>query len=517
MKKNFILLSTFAALMVSAILLTACGDDVQTPEKVGTEQETNTEEITASTIFSTGDDGTRTSMDTERRFYWSEGDQIYVNTTGDTYQKTSKSTLYDNDTKADFVLNGIALIEPKCSVMYIGNGTTTATADASALKVKIEATQTQSQWGNSDHLGASGDCGFAEATKNPATGKYSFSLTHKASYLVLQPYKPTSNTNDWKLMKIEIIANGTTTLAGKYPFGTGELNVSGATNTANTVTLLCNGNGSTTGGFALGTSASAANSIFAVIQPDSHELTIRYTVKVYGKENVYLLGTHGGDFGTMFFEKKIATRPYNPNGVTTIKHELFFAPLYYQWGATDTYFNTYQTNAYDQTTMAPTQLADPLWNELPNANEMYSYLAYGDPRWDGTTLWSCDGGLTEYTGGAWLKKRSAIGSQFSDVVGLDGFDMRSVERAYSVNGATYRTGGKPVSTVIDQYFLLPALGFYYNGFHYFGSGDCLYWSKSPYPDADGNRSYYLAFDSTAGWVLNNKREFGFCVTPNWFK
>ena len=168
MKKHFILFSTFAALLLSATLLTACGDDVQELADNGNNVETVTETTRGEncTLFSSGDDGTRTALGTDRKFYWSEGDQIYVNTDGANYKKTSSSTLSSDKRTADFVLEGVQLTHSPCSVMYIGNGTTAATATKNDLKVKIEATQTQAAWGATAHIGRAGDCGVAEATKD---------------------------------------------------------------------------------------------------------------------------------------------------------------------------------------------------------------------------------------------------------------------------------------------------------------------------------------------------------------
>ena len=517
MKKNFISLSAFAVWMLSATMLTACGDDVQMPEKDSTEAEISTK-TTASTIFSTGDDGTRTWMDTERRFYWSEGDQIYVNTDGANYKKTSSSKLSNDKRTADFVLEGVSLTAKKCSLMYIGNGTTAATAAASDLKVKIESTQTQSQWGNSDHLGTSGDCGFTEAERDDATGIYSFKLTHKAAYLIFQPHippykqfeEPTLKT-DWKLMKIEIISNGATTLAGEYPFGTGGLGT--GTNTSNTVTFNCGADG-----FDLNhTAASAAKSCFAVIQPGSHELTIRYTVKVIKRADIMYLGL--AEDGIFTVEKKIAARPYNANGVTTIKHALAMASgeiIYYQWGAADPYIDMYSSNPpYDQTTTAPTQLTSPIWDELPNVNEMYSYLAYGDPRYE-TNTWTLDGGRTLHSRGIWLKKRSVIGTQLSDIGGVDGVDMRSVGRLYRVNSDTYRTGGRPDDSVIDQYFYLPATGYHYGDGPVYVSFYGYYWTRSPYPTSP-EYVYVLFFNDDRVEIKIDYRDVCYPLRPDLFK
>ena len=118
MKKHFILFSTFAALLLSATLLTACGEDVQELADNGNNGENITETTIGEncTLFSTGDDGTRTALGADRKFYWSEGDQIYVNIGGTNYKKTTSSTLSSDRRTADFVLKGVSLTAPKCSL-----------------------------------------------------------------------------------------------------------------------------------------------------------------------------------------------------------------------------------------------------------------------------------------------------------------------------------------------------------------------------------------------------------------
>ena len=540
MKKNFILLSTFAALMVSAILLTACGDEVQMPEKDSTEPEISTE-TTASTIFSTGVDGTRTKMDANRQFYWTNGDQIYVNTEGAKYKKTTSSTLYENDKKANFVLEGVKLIAEKCSVMYIGNGmaSTQTTADASKLKVKIEAEQRQTAWDNSDHIGPSGDCGVAEATRDETTGKYSFKLQHKAAYLIFQPYKDAQITANWKLIKIEIISNNRTNLTGTYDFGTGELVGTGS---SNTIKINCNStidfNNVATGGFDLSDQASAANSCFAVIAPGNHKLTIRYTVQPEGSMN----DVAGATFT---IDKEIpavnadGSRTYNPNGVTTIKHKLdvmLFNLQYYQWDALNPYgsptgtdFNTieYPRN----TSQLTTNRAQNSCKDMPNVNEMYGYER-GATCFDETTPWALDGGSKVYTGGMWVMKKQVIldeGIPFRDDIGKDDVDMRLVFR-YSYG--PFPTGVLPAAER-SKYFFLPAMGYYDSeGWPYEeitsenswlvnrGQYGC-YWTSSPCPgyDSDGvdAAAYSLQFSAGNIQVSEGRRHFYGIVAPELFQ
>ena len=519
MKAMGTLLTSLPRLLVAvltATALTGCGEDIyvdDTPQGGGTGTQS-----AHRTVFSSGpaanhspvNGRNRTSMDASRNFYWSEGDQIYVNTNSSSYKKTSKSTLLNRGVRAEFELGGVSLTAEKCSVVYIGNGTAVETVDKRDLRVKIEARQTQSAWGNSDHLGASGDCGTAVARKDQATGEYTFDLDHKTSYLVLQPYRPTGNANpDWKLMKIEIIANGTP-LAGTYGFGsTGGLV---GTGTSNTIEFNCG-----TDGFDLNhTAASAAKSCFAVIAPGSRELTIRYTVKVTKKPNVLYYDDIGNN-GIFTVEKKIAARPYAPNAVTTIKHVLS-SPLYnpfYCWDAPADQPYDYSLWGNNHSTL--NEPASRSCKDMPNANELYWYIVNGDPRWDNTTPWSNDGGLTERTGGIWIMTRAAIlaaGRTFDPNVGKGNVDMRATYQGHTVNTTAYKTGGRPADT--SNYFFLPAQGYYYNGSLYTPGAGGYCWSSSPYPGNSAN-AYYLDFDSGSVYLSNTNRSHGFVAGSQWFK
>ena len=501
--------------VLTATALTGCGEDIyvdDTPQGGGTGTQS-----AHRTVFSSGpaanhspvNGRNRTSMDASRNFYWSEGDQIYVNTNGSSYKKTSKSTLLNRGVRAEFELDDVSLTAEKCSVVYIGNGTAAKTVDKSDLRVKIEARQTQSAWGNSDHLGASGDCGTAVARKDQATGEYTFDLDHKASYLVLQPYRPTGNAKpDWKLVKIEIIANGMP-LAGTYGFGTGELV---GTGTSNTIEFNCG-----TDGFDLKhTAASAARSCFAVIAPGQRELTIRYTVKVAKKPNVLYFENNGSidEDGVFTVDKPIAARQYAANVVTTIKHVLSPNP-FYCWDAPADQPYDYSLWGDNHSTLY--EPASRSCKDMPNANELYWYIVSGDPRWDNTTPWSNDGGLTERTGGIWIMTRAAIlaaGRTFDPNVGKGNVDMRATFQGHSVNTTTYKTGGRPADT--SNYFFLPAQGFYFSGsLDNPGTGG-YYWSSSPYPGLSAT-AYRLYFSSGLVSLYRNHRYNGFVAGSQWFK
>ena len=108
------------------------------------------------------------------------------------------------------------------------------------------------------------------------------------------------------------------------------------------------------------------------------------------------------------------------------------------------------------------------FKDFPNVNEMWHYYAYGDAHYDDSTPWSMDGGLTENTGGLWLKKKQTILSEnlpFSDAVGIDGKDMRIETTTEGNNIRATKTIGdnlrKDISIGVpaqkQNYFFLPAI------------------------------------------------------------
>ena len=154
---------------------------------------------------------------------------------------------------------------------------------------------------------------------------------------------------------------------------------------------------------------------------------------------------------------------------------------------------------------------------MPNANELYWYIVSGDPRWDNTTPWSNDGGLTERTGGIWIMTRAAIlaaGRTFDPNVGKDNVDMRAIFKAHSVTTTAYQTGGRPADT--SNYFFLPALGCYGNGSLRLPGTNGYYWSSSPYPGLSAT-AYILHSYSGYVYLDFDYRYYGYVAGSQWFK
>lgn len=524
MKKNFT--TFFIATML--VVLSGCGEEIQAPNN---SDNGKIDPIKGNaTVFScskgdlVADDGTRTSMGlegTKVKFYWEAGDYIWVDTLKNgTFTGKSHSIELSTPTQAPsakFYFRQIVLTEPKYDLTYTGNNSSSGTS------VTIAAAQTQSEWNNAAHLGKSGDCGVAEAIRDNLTGIYSFSLKHKASYLIFQPYRAAAITDGWKLKSIEITSDNT--IAGKYPFNKtdGIVTTSTITNPSDTIRLTCDDNSD----FTLPQSAASDDkSCYMVIQPGTHKLTVRYEIQPTGSVN----GVAGGTF---YITKEIETT-FNVNGAKKIQHELnvlHFRRQSYKWDAMTGYYyghesssneseNSIETHEVTSGTTIPTQ-ASRSASTMPNANMMYWFVKNGDPRWDNVTPWTLDAGENVYCAGAWVKRARYM--TYYDVEKTDmshrsnasitNLDLRKrgpwseqgfsnainanigAIRVFTDSSHVYRTGGKPADT--SNYFYLPAMGGHSNI-----TGDIVnvgrigyYWSKSPFP-VPGNHNanqyaYYL--------------------------
>ena len=143
---------------------------------------------------------------------------------------------------------------------------------------------------------------------------------------------------------------------------------------------------------------------------------------------------------------------------------------------------------------------------LPNVNEMTWYAAKGDPRWDTDELWSTMGHL--YKGGMWFKKKSVL-------QGEGNYNSNT-----AVNGTDWRTNGNrnswPVSQTLpsaadaNNYFYLPALGYYYDGRLNRVGNIGFYWSSSAYPGYR-NTTYSLYVGSAGVDLSSDYRYYGYRV------
>ena len=84
----------------------------------------------------------------------------------------------------------------------------------------------------------------------------------------------------------------------------------------------------------------------------------------------------------------------------------------------------------------------------------------------------------------WFKKKSVLQAEhhYDTEKSADGStDLRTTRKIYSYNSNSITNSGLPSAADANNYFYLPALGFYYNGQLKDLNHRGYYWSSSAYP------------------------------------
>ena len=470
------------------------------------------------TAFSTGEPATRTTMEADGTFYWEAGDKIWVKDDSGNWQQSSNSPT-GKTASFKFLMPGKYTAKSSYEVYYPGK-------NGNKDKVTISANQTQTEPNTTAHFGASGDCGIAKATRNATTHEFEFALDHKAAYLVFKPYTNDGVLSNCYLTKIEVTSDNditdTYTLDPTAATGTGALT---GTGNGKQIVLETKGSGAYPNGFPLtNTSASlTTNGAYMVIKPGTHTLRIRYWVKDVATQ---VEGT---------ITKIIPSHTFAKNEYVNMEADLqvknYDGDHYYMWDAQQNYWSGHEwnkanpwqpvLNGQSNSNYAKSNADSRYWNEyypgygvsnpathtsckdLPNVNEMTWYAAKGKPRWDADELWTTMGHL--YKGGMWFKKKANI-SGFDANKAVDGSDWRTNFRgnSWSVSQTL------PDAADANNYFYLPALGYYQSGQLYGVGYRSLYWSSSADP-WNSSDAYNLNFNSGHVYVNNSSRYFGFSV------
>ena len=469
------------------------------------------------TTFSTGDPSTRTSMESDGKFFWEQGDKIYVKDDNGAWNASSNSPTGKTD-NFKFKVPGTYSAHTSYEVYYPGQG-------GSNDQAVIAVSQSQAEPNTTTHFGAAGDCGMATATKVSGKQQFAFTLDHKAAYLLFLPRTSNTILHNCYLTKVEVNSDNDITSTYTLNPVTGKLT---GTGTGKQIVLTTKGSGTYANGFPLtNTSTSAAtNGAYVVIKPGTHILKIRYWVKEIAT----------GIEGTI--TKTLASATYDQNKYYNITANLditnYDGDHYYMWDAQQQYWYGYEwTKNLAAGVGQPTHLGQPAGNyaqsntdsrwyhegggpfqatqscdTLPNANEM-TWYATSDPRWDNDELWTTMGHL--YKGGMWFKKKANI-SGYNSNTAVDGRDWRTDR-----NEGDWRPVSNTLPSAADanNYFYMPALGRYISGqlggFGVYG----LYWSSSAHPWA-GIYAYFMDFSSAYVQVKSEGERFnGYRV--GWFK
>ena len=472
----------------------------------------NTDNDKNLTTFSAGDPTTRTSMESDGKFFWEAGDKIYVKDDNGTWNASSNSPT-SKTAYFKFKVPGTYTAHMSYKVYYPGK-------NGNQDQVTISANQSQAEPNTTTHFGTSGDCGMATATRIAGERNFNFTLDHKAAYLLLLPRTSNTILHDCYLTKVEINSDNDITSTYTLDPVTGKLT---GTGTGKQIIVSTGGSGTYANGFPLTNTATnaATNGSYVVIKPGTHKLKIRYWVKDVAT-NVE---------GTI--TKILSSATYDQNKYYNITANLdvknYEGDKYYMWDAQQNYWYGYEwtknlgagvgqptLNGNSSSNYAKSNTDSRWYHEgggsgrfdatqgcagLPNVNEMTWYAAKGEPRWDADELWTTMGHL--YKGGMWFKKKANI-SGFNPNTAEDGIDWR-----------TYGNGGNwsvsqtlPDAADAGNYFYLPALGYYYSGQLDTVGNTGYYWSSSADPWNSGG-AYYLHFGSGVVNVYSYGLGYGF--------
>ena len=456
-------LLSFASFCGLTLMFASCANEDVAQNPNSTDNDKNL------TTFTAGDPSTRTSMESDGKFFWEAGDKIYVKDDNGAWHASSNSPTGKTD-NFKFKVPGTYTAHTSYDVYYPGQG-------GSNDQAVIAASQSQAEPNTTAHFGAAGDCGMAKANKVSGKQQFAFTLDHKAAYLLFLPRTSNTILHNCYLTKVEVNSDNDITSTYTLDPVTGKLT---GTGTGKQIVLTTKGSGTYANGFPLTNNATSAatNGAYVVIKPGIHTLKIRYWVKDIAT------GTEGT------ITKILSSASYDQNKYYNITANLnirdYDGTKYYMWDAQQNYWyghewnsanpwqpvlNSNRNNNYPQSNTDPRYYneSDPglyisnpaihSCKDLPNVNEMTWYAAKGDPRWDADELWTTMGHL--YKGGMWFKKKSVLLAEhhYNSGGAVDGIDWRSN------GGGNSWSASQTLPSAADagKYFYLPALGYYSDG------------------------------------------------------
>ena len=474
------------------------------------------------TTFSTGDPATRTSMESDGKFFWEAGDKIYVKDDNGTWNASSNSPT-SKTAYFKFKVPGTYTAHMSYEVYYPGQG-------GSNDQVVISANQSQAEPNTTTHFGTSGDCGMATATRIASGGNFNFTLDHKAAYLLFLPRTANTVLHDCYLTKVEVNSDNDITSTYTLDPTTGKLT---GTGTGKQITISTGGSGAYANGFPLTNNATSAatNGAYVVIKPGTHTLKIRYWVKDV------VTNVEGTITKTLSSATYDQNKYYNITANLDVKN--YDGDHYYMWDAQEQYWEGYEwhnggsqptlnqsvTGATTSNDYAKSNADSRYYNDsnlgigvnkpathtsckdLPNVNEMTWYAAKGDPRWDFYELWTTMGHL--YNGGMWFKKKANI-SGYNANTAVDGIDWRTTIAPTTLRNQSWSISYTlPSAAELGDYFYIPALGYYNNFGQLNGIGSSIgYWSSSA-PQRSINGAYSLYFNQALVQVALSASDYGY--------
>ena len=478
------------------------------------------------TTFVAGDEAkTRTSLDyNSSDFSWEAGDYIYVKD-DDGIMRKSTNAPTQKVASFRYRVPGKFGASASYKVYYLGK-------NSNGSQVTISANQTQTSPDNTEHFGTAGDYGTATATGAVGGSIFSFQLEHQPAYLVFQPYTSNTILQNCYLTKVEVSSDNDIAETYTVNSTTGNLDASAVTDgkkivltTKDPTTGSANENG-----FPLTNSSASVttNGAYMVIKPGTHILRVRYWVKDVATS------VEGTITKTLPATAYASNTYYDMTANLDVKD--YDGDHYYMWDAQEQYWkgyewtknlpgNTGQSTLHGKGSSNYARNSSDVNNRwyhegggvfqatqscatLPNLNEITWYAAKGDPRWDADELWTTMGHL--YKGGMWFKKKENI-SGFNPNTAYDGTDWRTTYTNGTYSWSFSRT--LPSAADADNYFYLPALGYYISGKLYYIGSEGDYWLSTSYWGYSDS-AYSLNFGSGGLSVNKNYRHWGFRGEPS---
>ena len=531
------LLATLPALILTAFMA-ACADDhatdndqKQNPEKVGTVF------IGTNTIKIADNHATRTSLDytfgeNDFNFFWEPNDFVWNRSNWDMFftNITAKAKLAKFTSSNQYT-------DTEIPITYCGT-------NSGAPYAVIFSDLTQAEPNNTAHLGDGGDCGIGKAKRQP-NGVYRFTLEHRSAYLCLLPRTPNGLTST-VITKVTITSDNAI-IGYSYLQADGNLSTpTGGTGQDLKKQVITLGTGGQ--GFPLNNAqtSQATNAIYSVIYPGTHALKIEYTLKDT-QTNVETTVT-----------KTIPSLNYAPNTLTPITANLAVIPSlpkFYMWDAQQHYWLGYESEQpfimqgspgatrgqnFPQSNSDPryynpsfpgtglrNDAQTPLFQTIPNVNELWWYIKKGDPHFDsrrGIVFAAYDGHL-RMSGGVWLRKKNTILTYLKNTEHYPStLTWNDLKEGYwdspTDTPVDYRTTevffsspiNRGIPANIGDYFFLPVAGTYINGWFRNLGGMGTYWSSSGSTLYTGT-AYALYFHSMRIGIDGSSRTAGFPARP----
>ena len=532
----------FGTLLLTALAFGSCASDDTATDKTAGKDTPKT-----GTVFSSDvEPATRTSATytgSGLDFYWTASDKIWVKDDDGNYNQSSEDDIASRiaavpgsttTAKAKFWVNG-KYTGSTHKVRYTGNS-------GASDKVTIKASQRQKTPNDAAHIADDGDFGVADAT---GSGKYSFTLNHKAAYVTFMPYTAQGVISAAKLKSIRIYTDNTSDqLAGTFDLADNGA-LSNGTSTSNSVTINLSGYLSTDGFNIPNVSNYNTNAAIMVIKPGTYNnVHIEYTVM---DPVTYVTGTITKDYPSVTF---VAGR--NTPVKTNLHVKEYAADGYYEWDAQQHFWAGFEWDnpnpakrSQPTTTLVhpnpsdipqsksgvpahtprdyndmrgysdPTGVAPAVepsttrFKNCPNMNELTWYVLKGDPHYESNILWAMMGHL--YVGGMWFKKKNKIPNFNPNQAANKPIDFTRISNSPGMYHEDYRVGapeGRP--TNINDYFFLPSFGCYKgkNENPVWADGSLVgpgvlgyYWSSTPAPNSDSFSHILIFMKSYPGAMI----------------